>query len=176
VDAAEGIGTESNVFACNFAYYKYRLDYDYFLFLDHDTFPLRKFSIIETLGDNIMAGVPQVKSRTYFMQTALMWNNKEIDHTLIDFHASNDLGLDTGGMLYKVIEKYGDKCKFFNESYFQNPYYSKNFYNFYSCLNEEMFMHFINSSNWNPIGDNNERINSLINVLDDRTNKDDPML
>lgn len=175
IKAAEAIGTESNVFACNFAYYKYRNDYDYFLFFDHDTFPLKKFSIIKELDGHIMAGVPQVKSKTYFMQTALIWNNKEIDHALIDFHASAEFGLDTGGMLYRVIEKYGDRCKFFNESYFQNPYFRKGFYNFYSCLNDEMFMHFINSSNWNSTDGNDERINSLINVLIERTKKDDIM-
>ncbi len=169
IKSSDSSGSESNVFACNLAYMLLKDRYDYFFYLDHDTFPLRDFSILEELGDNIIRGVPQVKSKEYYMQTTLMWDNKEIDHLLIDFSASNELGLDSGGMLYKIVEKYGDRCGVFNEGYHQNPYFRKGFYNFYACLNDEMFMHFINASEWNPVEGNTERINSLLNVLNERT-------
>lgn len=170
VQSASGAGSESNIFACNTAYYLLKDRYDYFFYLDHDTFPLKEFSVLEELGDKIMRGVPQEKSKRYYQQTSLMWDNIEIDRSLIDFSASHELGLDSGGLLYKVIEKYGDRCGVFTEGYYENPYFKHPPYNFYACINNDMFMHFINSSGWNPVEGNSERLNSLINVLNERTN------
>lgn len=169
--SAESSGSKSNAFACNLAYLKTKELFDYFLFLDHDTFPVKDFSVIGTLNGKLMAGLGQTKSKVYFQQTSLMWDNRAIDHSLIDFSVSNELGLDTGGMLYKVIEKYGNESLiFFNEKYYQNPYFREGFYNFYATVNDDMFMHFINGSGWNPVPNNEERLNSLLNVLDERIN------
>jgi len=169
--SAESSGSKSNAFACNLAYLKLRDDYDFFLFLDHDTFPIREFSVEKTLNGKAMAGVGQTKSRVYFQQTSLMWDNRVIDHNLINFSVSNELGLDTGGMLYRVIEQYGnDAMIYFNEKYYQNPYFREGFYNFYATVNNDMFMHFINGSGWNPVPNNEERLNSLLNVLNELIN------
>lgn len=168
--SAETNGSESNIFACNLAYNIFREWFDFFVYLDHDTFPLRDFSVLQILEGRAIAGLGQTKSKTYFSQNTLLWDNRTIPHELINFSASHKLGLDTGGMLYKVIDHVTvDGCVFFNEKYYQNPYYRTGFYNFYSTINDDMFMHFINSSNWNPTEDNEARINGLINVLDERT-------
>jgi hypothetical protein len=172
--SAESSGSRSNAFACNLAYQKLRERYDYFLFLDHDTFPIRDFSIVKELDGHVMSGLGQTKSKTYFQQTSLMWNNTTIDQSLIDFSCNNELGLDTGGNLYKLVELYGaDAFVFFNEKYYQNPYFREGFYNFYATVNNDMFMHFINGSGWNPTPKNEERINSLINVLNERISTDE---
>lgn len=163
-------GSDSHVFACNTSYFKLRDSYDYFLYLDHDNFPIREFSIIDVLGDKIIAGLRQDKSKTYFWPGCVMWNNRTIDKDLIDFSVSHELGLDTGGNLYRVIEKYGiDACAFFDEKYYENAGFRQPPYNFYATINDDMFMHFINASNWNPTDANIERVNSLINILEERT-------
>jgi hypothetical protein len=72
-------------------------------------------------------------------------------------------------MLYKVIERYGKAgVRFFNETHHQNPHFTKSFYNFYTTLNDGMFMHFVNASNWAGSEANEERINSLINILKEK--------
>lgn len=164
-------GSESHVFACNLSYFKLRDEYDYFLYLDHDNFPVRDFSVIETLAGRNMAGLGQQKSKLYYWPGCVMWNNRAIDNDIIDFSCSHELGLDTGGLLYKAIESVGiDTCGFFNEKYYENPYFKGLPYNFYSTINDDMFMHFINSSGWNPTDGNTDRINSLLSILYERTN------
>jgi hypothetical protein len=59
---------------------------------------------------------------------------------------------------------------FFNEKYYQNPYFREGVYNFYSTFNDDMFMHFINGSGWNPTPNDEDRINALLNVLNERIN------
>lgn len=169
--SAESSGSKSNAFACNFAYQKIKDSYDFIMFLDHDTFPLRDFSIQKIIEGRMMAGVGQEKGVMYFQQTSLMWDNRTIDKSLVDFSPCEKMGLDTGGLLYRVIEKYGkDACVFFNEKYYQNPYFREGFYNFYATVNDDMFMHFINASGWNPIVGNDTRLNALLNVLNERIN------
>lgn len=157
--------SESHSFAANISYNILQDKFDYFLYLDHDCIPVKPFSVIETLGEKfVMAGLGQSSGdNTYFWPGYVMWNNKVIDKKLIDFFP--DQGLDTGAGLRKVVQEYGeDRCIFFNESYCGNPHFKKGKYNFYSMINDESFMHFINSSNWNPTEDNGSRINSLINI------------
>jgi hypothetical protein len=84
----------------------------------------------------------------------------------IDFSVNHELGLDTGGNLYKIVEQAKDDIIFFNEIYNENPEFTKNMYNFYALINDGMFMHFINGSGWNKVGHQEERINSLLNILD----------
>jgi glycosyltransferase involved in cell wall biosynthesis len=165
--------TDSHAFACNFAYWKFRNNYKYFFFTDHDSFPVKNFSIKKILEDKVMAGLRQEKTsgKKYFWAGCVMFDNNKIEETLVDFSPNNEFGLDTGGNLYKVIEKYGEElCVFFNEAYHQNPNFNKSFYNFYSSINNEMFMHFINGSNWANANDNHERINSLLNILEEKIN------
>lgn len=163
-------GSDSHVFACNVSYTKLKQGYDYVFYLDHDNFPIKEFSVESILQGKMIGGLPQVKSKTYFWAGCVMWNNREIDKSLINFSVSHELGLDTGGMLYKVVEQYGkDQCVFFNEKYYENPVFTKTMYNFYATINNDMFMHFINSSGWNPTEGNTERVNSLLNILEERT-------
>jgi hypothetical protein len=89
----------------------------------------------------------------------------------IDFSCNSEFGLDTGGNLYKMIDKHGlDKCIFFDEAYHENDQFNGDSrYSFYTTINKGMFMHFLNSSNWNPIDRHEERINSLLNILESIT-------
>jgi len=77
--SAESKGSRSNAFACNFAYFALRGKYNFFLYLDHDTFPLRDFSIPGILVGRAIGGVGQLKKKSYFMQNCLMWDDSIID-------------------------------------------------------------------------------------------------
>ena len=162
-DASSRNGSGSHAFAANVAWQKYGKSYSHFLFLDHDCFPIRNFSVEETLGDKyIMAGIGQDKSRKYLWPGCLMLRAG----LEVDFSPSHELGLDTGGNLYKIIEQAPDDIIYFDEVHKENPEFTKNMYNFYSLIYDGTFMHFINSSNWSKIGHHEERLNSLLNVLD----------
>jgi glycosyltransferase involved in cell wall biosynthesis len=171
VKSTEARGSKSNAFACNTAYALLRDKYPFFYYTDHDTFAIRDFSVVKILEGRAIAGIGQQKSRMYFQQTSLMWDNKTVDNNLMDFSTNQEFGLDTGGNLYRVIEQVTrDGCIFFNEKYYQNPYFNQTPYNFYSTINDDMFMHFINGSGWNPISNNEERINTLLAILEERIN------
>lgn len=163
--------TDSHAFACNFAYWKFKDSYKYFFFTDHDSFPVKDFSIKEILKDKIMAGLGQgnPSTKTYFWAGCVMFDNTKVEKELIDFSPNSEFALDTGGNLYKIIDKHEKELfTFFNEAYHQNPNFNKSFYNFYSTIKDETFMHFINGSNWAQSSDNQERINSLLNILDEK--------
>lgn len=161
-NASSQYGSSSHAFAANLAYMKFRDDYQYFFYLDHDCFPIKPFSIVKTLNGKSMAGIGQQKSKLYYWPGCLMFMRSTHG---IDF--SPLPGLDTGGSLYKLMEKYGkDDLIFFNEKHVQNPEFNKSFYNFYSLINNGTFMHFVNGSNWNKSESHDERLNSLINELD----------
>lgn len=169
---AGGMGSDSHAFAANFSYQKFKDKYNYFAYLDHDIIPVSDFSVVEILsGGHVMAGVGQGAQKTYFWPGLLFWNGNAVDLEIIDFSPSHIFGLDTGGNLYKVIEKYGkENCIFFNEAYHQNPFFnSVGGYNHYAMLADNRFMHMINSSNWNDTERHEERINSLINVAKEKT-------
>lgn len=163
--AASINGTDSHAFAANVAYQFHRNKYDYIFYIDHDCIPVKEFSVKDILTDKIMAGLGQGSTTPYFWAGCVMWNNKEIDKGLINFSPNHELKIDTGGELRKVIDTYGkEKCRFFDEIPTQNPDFTKGFYNFYCMIHERTFMHFVNSSNWNPTDKNMERLNSLLNI------------
>lgn len=172
-NASSKNGSESHAFSLNLSYHIYKNDYKYILYLDHDAFPTREFSIKEMIGDKIMVGMGQRKGDIeYFWAGCVMWNNEAIDRNLVNFACSHELGLDTGGLLYRVIEAYGkEKCSFLNERHVQNPNFNKSMYDFYAEINDGMFCHFIDGSNWNPEGalGHEERLNSLLNILEEKT-------
>ncbi len=168
-EASSRDSTQSHAFACNFAYWKLKDTYKYFFFTDHDSFPVRDFSVKEILKDKAMAGLGQGAKKTYFWAGCVMFDSSKIEQSLIDFSPNSEFGLDTGGNLYKMIEKCGkDLCIFFNEAYHQNPNFTKSFYNFYASIHDGLFMHFVNGSNWAKSNDNEERINSLLNILEEK--------
>lgn|SRR5580698_5502563 len=164
--------SHSHAFACNYAYNKFQSEYEFLFFLDHDNFPTTNFSVKNILGDKIIGGIGQSrKTKIYFWPGCLMFNNTKIDKTLINFSTNNDLGLDTGGMLYKIIETYGqNNCLFFDEYLIKNELFDGTSYNNYAIISKQSFsfMHFINASNWNPIVKNENRISSLLKILHSR--------
>ena len=165
--AADTNDSRSHAFACNVSYLKFKSDYKLFFYMDHDLFPIKSFEVADVLKDKVIAGLGQAKSKDYFWPGCVMWNNESIDSSLIDFSTNNELGLDTGGNLYQVIEKHGKElCGFFDEKYYENQFYKQPRYNFYATINNDTFMHFINSSNWNPVVDNKERISTLLHILE----------
>ncbi len=167
-NAATVNGSNSHAFACNFSYNRLKDSYKYFLYLDHDNFPVKDFSVSKILKGKIMGGLAQgANEKSYFWAGCVMFNNSKIESNFIDFSTNNQYRLDTGGNLYKIIDKYGrDNCVFFSEAYYQNAHFSGTAYNFYSMIYDETFMHFINSSNWAKATNNQERINSLLNILE----------
>jgi len=160
-------GSVNHATACNMAYQKYCIHYGYFLFLDHDCFPVKSFSVSAVLSGKIIAGMPQTKpTRIYFWPGCLMINNNRILHSLVDFAPNSALGLDTGGNLFKVIDYYGlEQCFFLDEEHVKNPSFNKSFYDFYALINSGVFMHFINASNWNNSAENTLRVESLYRIL-----------
>ena len=160
-------GSESHAFACNISYQMHAVKYDRVLYLDHDNFPIKAFSVEEMIGGNMIAGIGQQKSHLYMWPGLLIINNKELEKGVLDFSCSIEYGLDTGGMLFPVIEQNIDRCIFFDEQYAENPHFTKPPYNYYALLADSTFMHFVNSSGWNKTApDNEERVNSLFNILD----------
>lgn len=169
-NASSRNGSSSHSFSANFSYFKLHGKYGYFLYLDHDNFPVKPFSVKEILQDKVMAGLGQHKNgKDYFWPGCVMWDEKVINRLLINFSPDGEFQLDTGGSLYRVVDEYGiDRCVFFNEEHHENPGFQKSFYNFYAMIHGGTFMHFLNGSNWNGANDHEERINSLINILTDK--------
>lgn len=160
-------GSESHAFAANLSYERFK-DYGYgiMVYFDHDLIPVKPFSIAEILGDDyVMGGMAQGKNgKTYFWPGLFFYNAKKVDGEFINFLPVT--GLDTGGSLYKAVEHYGiEKCVFFDEAYYQNPYFKGRLYNHYVLINSGMFLHCINASGWNKIEDQEERINSLVTII-----------
>jgi len=162
-------GSQSHAFSANLSYQIYKDSYPILFYLDHDCIPVSVFSCEEILGDKLIAGLGQGSEKPYIWPGMFFFRNDKIDKSLIDFSPCS--GKDTGGNLWKLVEKYGqDQCVFFNETYHQNPYYNGLMYSSYSMINNQMFIHYTNSSNWNPVSDNAERINSLINITKELIN------
>lgn len=164
-------GSDSHSFAANFAYQKLKNEYNFFFFLDHDAIPVREFSVIEILsGGHVAAGLGQGAKKTYFWPGCVMWCQERVDKNIVDFCPSADFSLDTGGNLYKIVDKYGkENCIFFNESYHQNQYFNSTQYSHYAMINDQMFLHFVGSSNWIGLDRHEERISALINIAKEKT-------
>lgn len=159
--------SDSHCFALKCAYEMMRDRYDLFLFLDHDCIPVRKFSVIGELGLSLMAGIGQGVQKKYLWVGCLMMNLSGIDKNEIDMNYSHEYGLDSGGKLYKVIEKYGmENFKFFDEMYCELDGYTGK-YGYYTLINDGMFIHMVGGSNWEHIDRHTERLSALINVTNE---------
>lgn len=163
--------SDSHSWAANFAYQQLKDEYSYLFFADHDLIPVRDYSIIKTLeGGHVMAGLGQGAKKTYMWQGCVMLSLLAIDKDIIDFRTNHTYGLDTGGNLYKIVDQYGkENCIFFNEAYHQNPYFTGTKNNSYAMINDEMFLHCIGASNWFGSDRHEERINTLINIIREKT-------
>lgn len=164
-------GSESHAFAANFAYLQLKDSYDMMFFIDHDAIPVRDFSAAEILGGgHVAAGIGQGAQKKYLWPGCFFLNNNAIDKSLVDFSPNNQYRLDTGGNLYVLVEKYGeDNIVFFNEAYHQNPYFVSSRYSHFAAINNEMFYHLVNGSNWAGSERNEERVNTFINLIKDKT-------
>jgi glycosyltransferase involved in cell wall biosynthesis len=163
--------SDSHSFAANFAYQKFKDEYPYFFFIDHDCIPVKEFSVVEALsGGHVAGGIGQDKGKKYPWPGCFYLNNNAVDNDLVDFSPNSEFGLDTGGNLYKIIEKYGAECFLdFNESYHENPFYKNKEYGHFALIKDETFLHFIAGSNWVNKNGHNERIASLVNVVKEKT-------
>lgn len=142
--------SHSHAFALNLSYKILFEFYDYFLFLDHDCIPIKPFSIVKTLGEKTIAGVRVGIDIKYYWPGCLMFN-KKINVKYLNFNPIEKLRIDTGGTTYKFIEHNPDECIFFDEvGYYNDEFRDTHLYYFYMVINEGTFMHFLNSSNWNP--------------------------
>lgn len=160
-NASSRNGSDSHAFAASLSYNMFKDRFERLLYLDHDCFPVKEFSVKDILShNNILAGIEQVRNdRKYLWPGCLAISNKvTVDWLMVR-------GLDTGGGTWKIIEQWPYAIKYFDEKYEQNPGFTKSNYDFYSLLNEGTFMHFINGSNWAASPFNRERINSLLNLL-----------
>lgn len=153
-------GSDSHAFALNVAHNRFVSEYDNLVYLDHDVIPFKEFSPMEMLKDNVLCGIMQGKNK-YYLWPGCIFISKEVKDR-VDFNPCNQLGLDTGGMNWRLLEEYKGRIMEFSEEYRQNDQYGGK-YNFYTIING-MFMHFINASSWNQVEDNQTRINSLLNI------------
>lgn len=164
----------SHANACNFGCNGVNKNmYRYILLLDHDNFMVKPMHVSEVLGDKIMAGMLQTRNGiNYFWPGCLMWDLSKIGSTAIDFSTDPVKGLDTGGAIHKLILDNGGLQNFvcLNEVHVKNKLFCKSFYDFYSSINEGMFMHFLNASNWANAEANQERLNTLYMILDGKIN------
>ena len=168
--SSQATGSDSHSFCANLSYLLLKNRYKYFFYLDHDCIPVSYFSVTAAVGYNfIYAGIGQKEVNTYLWPGCFMFNNDKINKDLIDFSPSHELGLDTGGGLHKIVSEYGkDQGIFFKEEYFQNPEFHDKLYGHYAII-QDTFMHFIGASNWMGIEKNQERINSLISIVKEKT-------
>lgn len=159
--------SDSHCFALKCAFEMMRERYDWFFFLDHDCIPVRKFSVVEVLGLSLMAGIGQGVQKKYLWVGCLMMNLSGLDKNDIDMNYSHEYGLDSGGKLYKVIEKYGmENFNFFDETYCQLDGFAGK-YGYYTLINDGMFLHMIGGSNWEKNDRHEERMSALINITNE---------
>lgn len=162
--------SESHAFAANLAFKKFAFLYDILLFLDHDAIPVKKFSVEKMLEGKVAGGVLQGRELNYFWPGCFAIDVTKVDHDLVNFWPDHDLRLDTGGGLKQIKDKYGDDgCVYFDEVGHHNPYFPTHpEYYFFMMLYKETFIHFLNSSNWRGVSENESRINSLLQITEEK--------
>lgn len=166
----------SHAYAANTAYANFANDYDLIFYCDQDLFPVKQFSIKEITEGKSLSGIAQGKQIgnkfvTYLWPGALMINHSVLGDkkSILDF--SPEIGLDTGGRLYKIIESSpADHIGLFDEQPWKNPLFNKSHYDFYTMLYKETFMHFVCGSNWAGKEHHAERMQSLFLILAEKVN------
>jgi hypothetical protein len=162
--------SESHAYACNMAYKKYSAQYANMLFLDHDCFPIKPFTVEELVYGYIAAGVGQHKTKKYFWPGCVAFNIEALLGFVPNFSISHEFGLDSGGLLHLLIDFFGEnRCNFFDERKVLNKDFNDASYPEYAIINDGMFMHFINASGWNKNENNNARVQSLYKILNELT-------
>lgn len=162
--------SSSHAFALNYAYTRLADFYDHIFFMDHDLIPCKPFSVVSILGDNCAAGLMSGMELKYLWPGCLMIDRRKVDRKYLNFNPIHKLRVDTGGMTWKLLQDRED-IKFFDEvGCYNEDFRDTELYYFYLMIHEGTFMHFLNTSGWNPTERNDERINSLINIAQQRIN------
>lgn len=159
-----GSPSMSHAFACNFAFDNF--NYRYMLFLDHDLFPIKKFTIKRLLEGAPYGGLEQIRQGIkYLWGGFIILDNSQVDPELVDFYPKNIEGvqLDTGGGFSELLKD--GNGKLFDEVHVDNRYYSPKKGDYYAILGDIEFMHFIGGSNWMKRKDHEERQQSLYKLL-----------
>lgn len=162
--ATTGSASMSHAFACNFAFDNFH--YRYMLFLDHDLFPIKKFTIKRLLDTSPYGGLEQIRQGIkYLWGGFIILDNSQVNPDLVDFYPRNVDGvqLDTGGGFSELLKD--GQCKLFDEVHVDNRYFSPRKGDYYAILGEVQFMHFIGGSNWMKRKDHAERQQSLYKIL-----------
>lgn len=164
VDSPSLDPSHSHAYAANYAFKLLYNKYDYFFFLDHDCIPVKDFSVVSTLGNNIAAGVQQGFQVKYFWAGCFMFNKHRVKKQYINFNPIHRLRIDTGGTNYKIFKHNPKECIWLDEVGVKNETIEDEFYYYYLMLDKGTFIHFINTSNWRGVPNTHERITSLIQI------------
>lgn len=169
--------SDSHAFAISVAHNTYRDSYRRICYLDHDIFPVKEFSFDGLLNDTYVAGNHQQRPYAdgvieYMWPGLLAINYNMVDKDLINCYPTvvNGVMLDTGGRLYNLLNTLPrDKYRFLDEIYERNPAMEKSQYSYYSMMADKTFMHFIGASNWMGKKDTEQRVQTLLKILDEKT-------
>jgi len=152
--------------ALNYAYETFKNKFDYLIFLDHDLFPIKPFSVGEMLGDNIIGGCEQNINNTIYLWPGFIMFSK-LDETF-DFTPNPH---DTGCKLSGFINQNIDKVLFFDNGAVSIDLKLNNdwLHEFYGDIHNGTFMHFVKASNWMDanVETFNIRQNHLFGLLDE---------
>jgi len=148
----------------NYMYNKYSKQYDYIVLLDHDIF-LYDYLDFNDFNDNKFVGIKQERNgMVYLWPGCLIINNLLYGKYDCNFLPIN--GTDTGGSLKDIINSEIQYVKFIEEKHIDSNF-NGNYYTFYSEIDNKWF-HFINGSNWNNQENEEERINLLFDILENK--------
>jgi glycosyltransferase involved in cell wall biosynthesis len=132
--------------ALNYAHKEFKSEFDYLFFIDHDLFPVKKFSVKEILGKKIISGCENVISNTKYLWPGCLMI-KKLEESF-DFTPVGPL--DTGGRLSNFIKENENKVLYLNNKKvdINTNFNDKYMHNFYWDIHDGTFIHFINASNW----------------------------
>lgn len=158
--------SKSHAYAASIVLEMYRNDYDSIFLLDHDIFPFKE---IDLPTEFYLAGVQQIRKSPKELETEIilnyLWpgclfiNTAALKGIEIDLHPQvvSEIFLDTGGGLYKLIKGNEDKIKYLAERHEED----------YSII-DESWMHFRKGSNWANETGHQERIERLMEKLQEK--------
>lgn len=175
VSSADGDASHSHSFAANFAYSDNRNYYKYLSFWDHDLFPTKPFSLREMIGDAHIMGLEQIRMKVKYLWPGFLTMTTDIeiiDPNKVDFTPRKIDGVmtDTGGGMAPMLKNIADANKVLLPEIHKHNTTFKGKDNFYAEIAGH-FVHFINGSNWKRAKKQQERINSLLNILETRINE-----
>lgn len=148
----------------NYMYNKYSKEYDFMVFLDHDIFLFNYIDFNDYINYKFIGCEQERNGIIYIWPGCMFINNKLYGKYDCDFRPS--LGCDTGGSISKIISNEMEYVYFLNSEHIKNNF-NGNYYDFYSEIDNKWF-HFINGSNWNNQSNEEERIELLFKLLEEK--------